>query len=210
MAKVKRDINILRYKDIKKKRKFTPWFENKIKAIRRIRKLVAARASKWGAPSGVALIILIALTSFFLPKNEFQQLKEKLVKFPNNFEAHLKLAEKFLENNQFEEAENSLLLAQQLAEKEPKQSKVLGESSKLEQLWQQKHYSDPEDIKKLISTWEKIIEQKPNYRDAYLQLAILNYKIYENKKALEFLKEALEIDPNFPAAKDLEKLINQS
>jgi tetratricopeptide (TPR) repeat protein len=189
------------------------FWRNKIKLVRRVLKPVAARASKWGAPSGVALVILITLTSLFLSKNEFQLIKEKLAKFPNDFEAHLVLAEKFLENNQLEEAERSLLLAQKLqfpiSNFQFPNNSVLGEKSdtKLNELWQQKHYSDPKDIRRLISGWEKIVEEKPNYRDGYLQLAILHYKLYENEKAKEYLDKALEIDPNYQPAQELEKLL---
>jgi tetratricopeptide (TPR) repeat protein len=210
MAKVKKDSKKLRYLNIKGEIK--PWFENKIVRIRKVTKPVAARASKWGAPSGVALIILITLTSFFLPKNEFQLIKEKLLKFPNDFEAHLQLAEKFLASNQLEEAERALLLAQTISN--PKlvisnlENSVLGEKTnlKLDELWQRKHYSDPKDIRRLISAWEKIVQEKPNYRDGWLQLAILHYKLYENEKARQYLQKALELDPNFEPAKELEKI----
>jgi len=215
MAKIKKDIIKISKKKAIKEKKITPWLLNKIKAIRQVTKPMAARLSRWGGPIGVVLVILFFIGSLFSPSDAIQSLKMRLLNNPDDFSRHLELAEKLLANNQFEEAEKALLLAQEKLNFQSPISNskdVLGQktNSKLEELWQKKHNADPKDIQKLISYWEKIIEQKPNYRDAYLQLAILNYKIYENKKALEFLKEALEIDPNFPAAKDLEKLINQS
>jgi len=71
----------------------------------------------------------------------------------------------------------------------------------LASLKQQKNLSDPKDIKKLIHFWEKIVAEKTDYRDGYLQLAILNYKIQE------YLKKALIVDPNFEPALELEKII---
>ncbi len=197
----------------KDKKKFKPWFLNKIEFIRKISKPLAARANRWGGPSGVALVILLLIVSLLSPKNEIQVLKIHLLNNPYDFETHLALAEKLLNNNQFEEAEKLLLLAQKLqapiSNAQFSNNFVLGEksSTKLEELWQKKHYSDPQDIQHLITSWEKIIKEKPNFRDGYLQLAILYYKIYENEKAKESLKKALLIDPNFEPSKELKKII---
>lgn len=196
-----------RYRDIKKK--ISPWFANKIQTIRKTAKPLAARANKWGAPSGVALIIFITLTSLFWPKNDFQLIKEKLIRNPYNFEANLELAERFLENNQIDEAERSLLLAQKAMTRGYRDTKILGEetNSRLEKLWQKKYYSKPEDIRKLITAWEKVVEKKPNYRDGYLQLAILHYELYQNDRARGYLQQAIDLDPNYEPTKGLEKII---
>lgn len=202
-----------RVKERESRKKFNIWLENKTERIRSLSKHYASRASRFGAPAGVALIIFILLTSF-LPRNTFQQAKNKLLRNPNDFQAHIALAEKFLENNQFEEAEKALLVAEQINQSANQPinqltNNVLGEqaSSKLEELWQRKLYSDPEDIKKLIAAWGKILEEKPNYRDGYLQLAYLHYKLYENEKAKEYLEEAIELDPNYELARELKKIL---
>jgi len=198
MAKLKKDI----------KGKNSHWVVNKIEFIRRTSKPLAARASRWGGPSGVALVIFLLIGSFFYPKNEIQILKWRLLNNPNDFETHLALAEELLDNNQFEQAEQALLLAQNLQTTNFVNQKVLGETtnSQLQELWQKKHYADPKDIQRLIDAWGKIVQEKPNYRDGYLQLAILNYKIYENEKAKEYLNKALKIDPNFEPARELKKI----
>lgn len=146
---------------------------------------------------GVVLIILLILLSVFLPKSQFQQAKEQLVKNPNDFEAHLILAEEYLNNNQIDEAEKELLLAQQI-----KQS-----SYQATELWQRKQESDPRDVKKLIKRWEQVISKRPDYRDGYLQLTILRYKLYENEKAREYLDKALKLDPNFEPAREMERIL---
>jgi len=198
-------------KDLNKKiiQKNNPWFLNKTQFIRRLTKPLAARASRWGGPAGVALVIFLLIGSFLYPKNELQILKWRLLQNPNDFQTHLALAEKLLDNNQFQEAEQTLLVAQQIKILGDKDTKILGEktNSKINELWQREYYSNPKDIKRLISAWEKIVQEKPNYRDGYLQLAILNYKIYENEKAKEYLNKALEIDPNFEPALELQKII---
>lgn len=188
-----------------------PWLANKIKRARDLSKHRAARAAgRWGAPAGVGLVVLLTLFSFFSHKTEFHLLQERLAKNPNDFEAHLQLAEKFLENNQLKEAEKALLLAQRIRNYELRIThNVLGETTeeKLEELWERKHYADPKDIRRLIAAWKEIMEGKPDYRDGWIQLAVLHYKLYENEKAKECLNKALELDPNFGPARELENLL---
>ena len=52
------------------------WIANITAEARKLSKHRAARATqRWGAPAGVALVILILISSFFLPKNDFQKAK---------------------------------------------------------------------------------------------------------------------------------------
>lgn len=207
MAKMKKVPKSQRFKVPKS---FKLRLVNKIAEARKVSKQRAARAaSRWGAPAGVALVILLTLISLFSSKDNLQKIKERLVKNPQDFEAHLHLAEKFLKNNQFEEAERALMLAQELKGLEYEEAKILGEKtdSKFKDLWQKKLYSDPKDIRRLIAAWEKIVEEKANYRDGWLQLSVLHYKLYENEKARECLQKALELDPNFEPALELKRII---
>lgn len=208
------------------------WLEDKSKRVRQLWEPRAARSTRpsrhhqtskmfrtyisYSTPMGLALVVLFLGLSLSLPKNQIQQAKERLAKNPADFEAHLMMAEEYLDHHQLPEAEKELLLAE---ESQPvrkfgdliiNQSKnnVLGEAtSTLTELWQIKRESDPKDIKYLIDQWGKIIAQRPDYRDGYLQLALLNYKIYEDEKAKQYLGEALDLDPNFEPAKALGKNI---
>lgn len=213
MAKIKKINQDNRLNRVIKRVK--PWVANRTVEARKLSEHRAARATRrWGAPAGVALVVLLLIGSFFIPKNRFQQAKQNLLKNPNDFQAQITLAEELLVNNQFKEAERALLLAEQISQStnqliNQSTNSVLGEQAdtKLEELWQRKYYSNPEDIKRLITAWEKIIEEKPNYRDGYLQLAYLHYKVYENKKAKEYLEKAIELDPNYEPTRELEKLL---
>lgn len=215
MAKVKKDIKLPSYQAIKKTGEVKPWVANKIAEARRLGEHRAARAARrWGTPAGVALVVLLLTSSFFLPKDSFQQAKHSLLKNPNDFQAQITLAEELLANNQLEETEKILLLAQKNKQltmnNEEFAGEVLGEeaNSRLAELWQKKYYSDPKDIKRLIAVWERIIEEKPNYRDGYLQLAYLHYKLYENEKAKECLEKAIELDPNYEPTRELERTLS--
>jgi tetratricopeptide (TPR) repeat protein len=175
------------------------WLGNKTATARKVAEHPAARtAARFSAPAGVAFLAFLIISSFFLTKDKFQLAKEQLIKNPNDFEAHLILAEEYLKNNQVEEAEKELLLAQGNTDKSDLKWKAL---------WQKKQTLKPEDLQDLIKKWEKIVTEKPDYRDGYLQLAFLHYKLFENKKAKEYLAKALAIDPNFEAARELEKLL---
>ncbi len=173
------------------------WLANKIKLIRRVGKPMAARARRWGGPSGVALIFFLIVASWLSPPTESQKLKAQLLDTPRDLNSQLKLTEIFLENHQFEEAEKILLSTGKNQN-----------DSQVKELWQQKYLSDPEDIQKLIAFWEKIIEEKPDYRDAYLQLTVLHYKLWQNEKAQDYLKKALVVDPNFETTLKLKKTIS--
>jgi len=201
-------------KDQTLKGKVQPWLENKTAVARKLAEHRAARAvGRFGAPAGVALIAFLIFYSLFLPKSRFQLAKERLVKNPQDFEAHLVLAEEYLGNNQVEQAEKELLLAQRTSQTKAtlnqENSLVLGEESNLkwEALWQRKVQANPEDIKKLIIYWERIVAEKENYRDAYLQLALLHYQLFENKKAQEYLDQVLELDPNFEPARKIKEFL---
>ncbi len=192
------------------------WIENQTRRIRSLAKPQASRATRPSKKDAgnrahrylsialVAVISAATLSSFFLPKSSFSQLKEKLLRQPDDFELQLQLAQDFLESHQFEEAEKALLLAQGIT---IPSNTVLGQqtSQKLEELWQKKQDEDPVDIQKLIIAWGKIMNEKPGYRDGWLQLAALNYKIYQNDKAREYLNKALEIDPNYEPAKEFKE-----
>ncbi|OGV89007.1 hypothetical protein A2Z41_02560 [Microgenomates group bacterium RBG_19FT_COMBO_39_10] len=202
MAKIPKGLKKVKIQPVK------PWFANKIAEARKLSEHQAARAARrWGAPAGVAIMTLIIFGSLFTSKDNFQKVKDNLLKNPDDFQSQITMAETLLANNQFEEAEKVLLLA----ESQVKQTngQILGKQTnlKLEELWQKKFYSDPNDIEKLIMAWEKIIEEKPGYRDGYLQLAYLYYQLYENEKTEEYLKKAIELDPNYQPARALKQLI---
>jgi len=195
--------------------KRTNWFLNKIIIAKQLIKKTGQKINSFSGILGTLLFLLIIITSFLFPQNEAQNIKLQLLINPFNFNNHLALAEKFLENHQFIEAEKSLLLAEQIVSLRFL-SNNLGKGTikeeklaSLKKIWQIKNLTDPKDIQKLIVSWEKIIIAKPNYRDGYLQLAFLNYKIYQTEKALFYLDKTLIIDPNFEVSRRLKKIITQ-
>ena len=187
-----------------------PWANNKIAEARNLGEHPAARAARrWGAPAGVALVALLLVSSLFLPQSRFQQIKNSLQKNPDNFQAQMDLAEVFLAHHQFEEAEKILLLAQ--SQKISSDQQVLGEQTepKIEELWRKKIAADPQEIKKLINAWEKIVEEKPDYRDAYLQLAYFHHLLFQKEEAIKNFQKAIDLDPNYPLIEKIKPVLAQ-
>ncbi|MBI2405917.1 hypothetical protein HYV21_02595 [Candidatus Microgenomates bacterium] len=60
-----------------------------------------------------------------------------------------------------------------------------------------------EPIEKEIAQWEQIVQETPTYRDGYLKLATLYWKLHEDKKSQEALNRAEEIDPNYEETREL-------
>lgn len=171
-------------------------------------KIIKKRRRYWAAPVSVAILLFLLIASFLTTDNNLDKTKKELIQNPSNLETNLVLAQELLTNNQFEEAERILLIAQNQLE----QQKDLKETEenfkeKIENLWLRKHYSDPKDITKLIDLWEQIVINKPHYRDAFLQLAYLYYQDGKNQLAKQSLEHALEIDPNFELPEELKNAI---
>lgn len=57
-----------------------------------------------------------------------------------------------------------------------------------------------------LATWENITTQYPNYRDAYVEGALIAYRLGDSGKEQYFLQNLELLDPNFPLTKSLLKL----
>lgn len=58
-----------------------------------------------------------------------------------------------------------------------------------------------------INHWQEIVSQYPNYRDGYIQLAILYYDLKNNNQAWLYLDKAKNLDPNNDTVKKLTTLL---
>jgi tetratricopeptide (TPR) repeat protein len=59
-----------------------------------------------------------------------------------------------------------------------------------------------------VHFWESQLRDKPNYRDGYFSLALLNYRLKDMEKSRENLNKALDLDPNFKEGRELEKILD--
>jgi len=73
---------------------------------------------------------------------------------------------------------------------------------------QQKVEKERTEIISKIQYWQGIVNKYKDYRDAYFQLAILEYRLRDFIKSKFYLDKALAIDPNFEKGRELEKILN--
>lgn len=60
-----------------------------------------------------------------------------------------------------------------------------------------------------LRTWQSIAEKFKGYKEAYYQLAVIEYRLRNFEEAKFYLKKALFLDPNFEKARELEKLLDK-
>lgn len=129
------------------------------------------------------LLIIVLAINFSASKSEFQVAKEQLLT-KDDQETKIFITDKLLENNQIKEVRQ-----------------ILGENATREIEIQ------PNIVQANITNWQELANNFPNYRDADLKLAILNWKIYRMFDAKKYLELALKVDPNSELAKKLMVLI---
>jgi len=56
--------------------------------------------------------------------------------------------------------------------------------------------------------WQSQVNSHPNFRDAYFNLALIDYQLKDFSEARLNLDKALTIDPNFEKGRQLEQILN--
>lgn len=59
-----------------------------------------------------------------------------------------------------------------------------------------------------INIWQNFSDKYKNYKEAYFQIAVREYKLGDFVKTNQYLQKALLIDPNYDEAIKLEKVLN--
>lgn len=119
--------------------------------------------------------------------------------FKNNYQAHLLLGETFLIKNNLEEAKNEFALAYPLTKNKNEINERLSEVNNL--------IKEKINLEAQLTFWEKQIEEKANYRDAYLEMALLNYQTKRPALARFYFEKAKDLDPNNVMVKEMEGMM---
>lgn len=59
-----------------------------------------------------------------------------------------------------------------------------------------------------VGFWQNVVVQRPDYRDAYLELSILEFRLKDINSSKFYLEKALTLDPNFKKGIDFQKNLN--
>lgn len=60
-----------------------------------------------------------------------------------------------------------------------------------------------------LNFWENFISKHQNYRDAYFQASVLEYKLGNTSKAKMYVEKGLSLDPNSEDGRKIEELLNR-
>lgn len=163
--------------------------------------LTSARAFKLAILIFLFLFLFLNVHSQVFPENEkFDQAKREVLRFPFDPRTHANLAQVYLEIGNLEAAEKEFSLAKSLAG-------ILSADLRRVEETLESTKEKPKKIREEIDFWEKITEEKPDYRDAYLKLAVLNYQIGQNDETKKYLQKIFALDPHFEPAERLKKLL---
>lgn len=142
---------------------------------------------------------------FFLilpfPLTPFEKAKLEVFARSNNLQAHLQLAKNFASVFAYKQAEKELQLAMLI-----KPSKELRQN--LEDIIALQ--TKPDLLKQKLLLWQNVTQEKPGFRDAFFQEAIIFYQLKRFKEAKSVLQKVFELDPNFEPGRKLEKLFTLS
>jgi len=121
--------------------------------------------------------------------------------WPWSSRSHSEMALTWFENGDEEKALRELGLANRL---------LIIKTEKAEESLKraEEKVMEPERIRREIESWEKVLEEKPDYRDVLLRLALLNYQIYEDEKAKDCWNRANYLDPNNEEVQEVGKIIS--
>ena len=130
-------------------------------------------------------------------KKALDYYKKVALLYPFSPAPHVKMASFFGQINDWEKAKQELRLAIELSQDKADLEERLRDMTTV--------MNQPQRIREEIDYWEKVAEEKPDYRDAWIQISIRYWQLYETSKAKEVLAKAKEIDPNNETVAKLEE-----
>jgi hypothetical protein len=183
--------------------------EKALKIASKFRGFISANLQRYASRLAKELTIVLPIIfmgllilNFLWPQTSWEEIKINILKDFDNPVSHQEAGKIFLQNNLYTQANQELNLARQLS---------LQPNQEINNLLAQvnQKINEPSQLQTEIVFWEKISDEFPNYRDANLKLAYLNWRIYHLFDAKKFLDQALTLDPNNQEAKQLQSLIER-
>jgi len=141
------------------------------------------------------------------PEGKLQEKVRAVGQDPWSVEKRLTLVESLFEAGKVELAKEEL----SLIDKSGVFRLVMRVRPSLAKEWQRvsEKLKEPEELRAKIEYWEKVLKEKPEYRDGLLRLAVLYYQVYEDEKAKKAWQGAWRLDPNGEEVKMVGRLIGR-
>jgi tetratricopeptide (TPR) repeat protein len=144
----------------------------------------------------ILLLILLAVLifpSFLLPHSSFEKAKLSILinlKDPN---AHLTLSEIAAYNSDWSLAQKEIEKARETLDIDGNKS-IAGISSRFEEAADKANRETL--INEKIEYWQAIVQTQPEYKDAYLQMALLYFQLNQQNRAITYWHKAWLLNPN--------------
>ena len=122
---------------------------------------------------------------------------------PISLNAHVVLAETLWKSGFSSRAKKELVYATSLKSSPPSNSAVLGASTVDPEIILNNWLSERSGLEAKYNYWQNVVSQKPDFRDAYLQLATLSYRLGKIAEGKSYLTQLINLDPNFVLNKKL-------
>ena len=72
----------------------------------------------------------------------------------------------------------------------------------------QKAQAERQKTTRELQFWQLVVSKYKDYRDAYFQIALLEYRLGNFNKSRSYLQKTLSLDPNFEKGRELEKVLS--
>ncbi len=135
-------------------------------------------------------------------KQDFQTAFDKLqtasALSPSTYSIHLSLAKVYEAVFDYDQALSETEVAYSLAP-------VLGLKGEIERLTRLR--GEPASLRSLLASTSATLTRHPDFRDAWVRAAYLNYRLQDFAAAKKALTRALEIDPNYEPTLKLKALL---
>ncbi len=162
------------------------------------------RAALWIGVLGLVGYNIFASMSGFMP---YEAERKNILMFPFMEESYTRLGASLYDVGEIYMAKHELDIAQDVASKTTSSS-VLGASTPSEAL-----FTSWETQRNSLATtyvfWQHVVDEKPDYRDAYVYLATLAYALHMREDAVSYLDAAYELDANNAVIKHLTEEIKR-
>jgi len=154
------------------------------------------------------ILILVLSINYLEAKNIIVKHQLQAAYWPLSIKNHLNLAEDFFNNSDLNQAKLEINKAENLYyfykifDFKQNSFKQINKAQEI--------INQPEKINQEINYWQKMLLIKPDFKDIYLRLSLLNYQIWQDDEAEKYWQNAFYLDPNNSTVKQMENLLKNN